>query len=164
MDSRLTQLHWAHRMTKYDIGLFTKETWSTPHCFLDMYKAPGRESRGNLEEDSGASCPLGYRRYKPRPKPKIGPYLEQIAQIIEEDKHLPKKQRHTSTRVYHRIRERGYEGEYTQVNEAVRETNEHRHHTFMPPVMHFPSISLNFRCTTGVLFLRRGPRPLCCMP
>jgi hypothetical protein len=36
------------------------------------------------------SEPPGYRLKEPRPKPKIGPYLEQIAQIIEEDKVLPK--------------------------------------------------------------------------
>ncbi|MBW1855096.1 MAG: hypothetical protein JRJ00_10520 [Deltaproteobacteria bacterium] len=43
------------------------------------------------------SEPPGYRIENPRPKPKIGPYLEKIAQIIEEDKHLPKKQRHTTS-------------------------------------------------------------------
>ena len=31
------------------------------------------------------SEPPGYRIDNPRPKPKIGPYLELIAQIIEED-------------------------------------------------------------------------------
>jgi hypothetical protein len=67
------------------------------------------------------SEPPGYRLKEPRPKPKIGPYLERIAQIIEEDKALPKKQRHTAKRIYERIREMGYEGKYTQVKEAVRE-------------------------------------------
>ena len=38
-----------------------------------------------------------------RPKPKIGPYQERIAQIIEEDKDYPKKQRHTAKRIYDRI-------------------------------------------------------------
>jgi hypothetical protein len=40
--------------------------------------------------------PPGYRLKEPRPKPKIGPYLERIAEIIQEDKALPKKQRHTA--------------------------------------------------------------------
>jgi hypothetical protein len=35
--------------------------------------------------------PPGYRLKEPRPKPRIGPYLERIAQIIEKDKALPKK-------------------------------------------------------------------------
>ena len=37
------------------------------------------------------SEPPGYQLQEARPKPKIGPYLERIAQIIEEDKALPKK-------------------------------------------------------------------------
>jgi hypothetical protein len=45
------------------------------------------------------SEPPGYRLREARPKPKIGPYLERIAQIIEEDKALPKKQRHTAKRL-----------------------------------------------------------------
>jgi transposase len=53
------------------------------------------------------SEPPGYRMKEPRPKPKIGAYLEQIAQIIEEDKALPKKQRHTAKRIYERIQEVG---------------------------------------------------------
>jgi len=50
---------------------------------------------GDLKEDLKVSEPPGYRLKEPRRKPKIGPYLERIAQIIEEDKSLPKKQRHT---------------------------------------------------------------------
>jgi type II secretory pathway pseudopilin PulG len=40
------------------------------------------------------SEPPGYRMTAARSKPKIGAYLERIAQIIDEDKSLPKKQRH----------------------------------------------------------------------
>jgi transposase len=78
------------------------------------------------------SEPPGYRIEKPRPKPKIGPFLEQIAQIIEDDKQLPKKQRHTAVRIYHRIKEMGYEGKYTQVKEAVREIKRVNQEVFMP--------------------------------
>jgi hypothetical protein len=46
------------------------------------------------------SKPPGYHLMEPHPKPKIGPYLERIAQIIEGDKTLPKKQRHTAKRIY----------------------------------------------------------------
>ena len=54
--------------------------------------------------------PPGYCLREARPKPKISPYLERSAQIIEEDKTLPKKQRHTAKRIYERILEEGYEG------------------------------------------------------
>ena len=80
------------------------------------------------------SEPPGYRLKEPRPKPKIGPYLERIAQIIEEDKSLPKKQRHTAKRIYERIREMGYAGRYTQVKEAVREIMRVKQEVFMPLV------------------------------
>ena len=83
------------------------------------------------------SEPPGYRLQEARPKPKIGSYLERIAQIIEEDKSLPKKQRHTAKRIYERIREIGYEGKYTQVKEAVRELVRLKQEVFMP-LIHRP--------------------------
>jgi len=83
------------------------------------------------------SEPPGYRLKEPRPKPKIGPYLERIAQIIEEDKSLPKKQRHTAKRIYERIREMGYGGKYTQVKTAVRELVRIKQEVFMP-LIHKP--------------------------
>jgi transposase len=78
------------------------------------------------------SEPPGYRQKEARPKPKIGAFLERIAQIIEEDKELPKKQRHTAKRIYERIREMGYQGKYTQVKEAVREIRRMKREVFMP--------------------------------
>ena len=78
------------------------------------------------------SEPPGYRRKQPRPKPKIGPFLEQIVQIIKEDKSFPKKQRHTAVRIYHRIKEMGYEGKYTQVKEAVKEIKRLKQEVYMP--------------------------------
>ena len=83
------------------------------------------------------SEPPGYRLREARPKPRIGPYLERIAQIIEEDKSLPKKQRHTAKRIYERIREMGYEGKYTQVKDAVRELIRLKQEVFMP-LIHRP--------------------------
>jgi len=80
------------------------------------------------------SEPPGYRIREPRPKLKIGPYLEQIAQIIESDKELPKKQRHTAVRIYQRIKEMGYRGKYTQVKETVREIKQVNREVYMPLV------------------------------
>ena len=83
------------------------------------------------------SEPPGYRMKEARPKPKIGPYLERIAQIIESDKGLPKKQRHTAKRIYERIKEMGYRGKYTQVKAAVREIKRLKREVFMP-LIHRP--------------------------
>ncbi len=78
--------------------------------------------------------PPGYRRKKPRPKPKLGGYLERIAQIIEDDKAVSKKQRHTSKRIYERLKAEGYQGGCTQVKEAVREIKRVNQEVFMPLV------------------------------
>ena len=82
--------------------------------------------------------PPGYQLKQPRPKPKIGSSLERIAQILEEDKALPKKQRHTAKRIYERIRQMDYEGKYTQVKEAVRELKRVKQEVFMP-LIHRPA-------------------------
>ena len=81
--------------------------------------------------------PPGYRMKETRPKPKIGPYQERIAQIIEQDKGYPKKQRHTAKRIYDRIKEMGYQGGYTQVKVAVCEIKRIRREVFMP-LIHRP--------------------------
>ena len=81
--------------------------------------------------------PPGYRINTPRDKPKIGPFLERIAQIIDSDKSFPKKQRHTAKRIYERIQEEGYRGKYTQVKEAVRELRRTKREVFMP-LIHRP--------------------------
>ena len=90
-----------------------------------------------LEKVLKYSEPPGYRLKEPRPKPKIGAYLERIALIIEQDKALPKKQRHTAKRIYQRIREMGYGGKYTQVKEAVRDLKRVKREVFMP-LIHRP--------------------------
>jgi transposase len=88
--------------------------------------------------------PPGYHLKEPRPKPKIGPYLERIAQIIEEDKALPRKQRHTAKRIYERLREMGYGGRYTQVKEAVREFLRVKQEVFMPLVHRVGEAQVDF--------------------
>lgn len=81
--------------------------------------------------------PPGYRMSRSRSKPKIGAYLERIAQILEEDSHIPKKQRHTATKIHERLVAEGYEGGYTQVREAVRELKQYRQEVFVP-LIHRP--------------------------
>jgi len=67
-----------------------------------------------------------------RSKPKSGPYLEYIAEIISSDKEMPKKHRHTAKRLYEVIRAQGYDWGYTQVKEAVRELKRTSQETLMP--------------------------------
>ena len=56
-----------------------------------------------LEKILEHSEPPGYRRAKPPAKPKIGPYLPKIVEILESDKPLPRKQRHTAQRNWQRL-------------------------------------------------------------
>lgn len=87
-----------------------------------------------LEKMLTHSQPPGYRMGRSRPKPKIGPYLERIAQILKDDIEVPKKQRHTAKRIYERLLDEGYEGSYTQVKAAVREFQQRSREVFVPLV------------------------------
>ena len=90
-----------------------------------------------LEKILEHNAPPGYRLHKPRPKGKIGPYVERIRQILTDDKAMPSKQRHTAKRIIERLRTEGYEGGYTTVKEVVRET-EHRTQEVFVPLAHPP--------------------------
>ena len=79
-----------------------------------------------LEKVLANPQPPGYRTEVPRPGPKLGPFLDRIARILEEDKGCPRKQRHTAKRIFERIRAEGYRGGYTAVKEAVRDLKQTR--------------------------------------
>ena len=72
-----------------------------------------------------------------RPKPKIGRYLERISSILDADKDVPKKQRHTAKRIFERIQEEGYTGGYTAVKDVVRDLKRTSQEVFVP-LMHRP--------------------------
>src|SRR3954447_13233099 len=77
--------------------------------------------------------PPGYRQQRPRPKPKLGPFLPVLHQILVDDGKAPKKQRHTAKRVFDRLRdEHGYQGGLTAVKDAVREWRREHTEVFVP--------------------------------
>ena len=68
------------------------------------------------------SAPPGYCRQSAPRRPKLDPYRGVIDRILEDDRSLPKKQRHTAKRIYERLRaEHGFSGKYTIVKDYVRE-------------------------------------------
>jgi transposase len=73
----------------------------------------------------------------PRPKLKIGPYLDEIAAILKSDKDLPKKQRHTAKRIFEVIQGYGYQGGYTAVKDSVRKLRQCSREVFVP-LRHVP--------------------------
>ncbi len=90
-----------------------------------------------LEKILTYSQPPGYQRQAEYPRPKVGPYLDRIRQILVEDQTAPKKQRHTAKRIFDRIRSEGYTGGYTQVKLAVREIRKCNKEVFVP-LTHLP--------------------------
>ena len=65
--------------------------------------------------------PPGYRRKKPIPMPVLGPFKDWIDNILESDRKLPKKQRHTAHRIYTRlVSEKDFQGCESGVRQYVR--------------------------------------------
>jgi transposase len=82
--------------------------------------------------------PPGYRLSAPRPRPKVGEFLAVIDEILVADRTAPAKQRHTSKRIFERLRdEHGYTGGITQVKDAVAVTRL-RHREVFVPLSHPP--------------------------
>lgn len=77
--------------------------------------------------------PPGYRLKAPRPRPKVGEFVGVIDEILETDRTAPPKQRHTSKRIFERLRdEYGYTGGITQVKEAVAAARLGSRESFIP--------------------------------
>jgi transposase len=82
-----------------------------------------------LEKILAHSSPPGYRRATPTRKPKIGPWLGRIVEMLKEDQ---AKQYHTAKRIWQRLQQEGFTGGYTIVKDAVREIKKHNKEIFMP--------------------------------
>ncbi len=111
--------------------------------------------------------PPGYRRTKPRHKPKIEPFLPIIEEILESDRKAPKKQRHTAQRIWERLRdEHGFTGKPTIVKDAVRAWRNGHQEVFLP-LSHrpgeaqvdfgFAQVKLNGQATKVALFVMTLP-------
>ena len=79
------------------------------------------------------SVPPGYRRSRPPRRPKLDPFIGIIDRILEEDKSGPGKQRHTSKRIFERLRdEHGYAGGLTIVKDYVFARRQQQREVFVP--------------------------------
>src|SRR5471032_1582854 len=77
-------------------------------------------SRETVRKMLRYAVPPGYQRQQPVKRPKLGPWLGVIDEILEEDKKRPARQRHTSKRIFERLREEhGFTGGYTIVKDYV---------------------------------------------
>src|SRR4051794_3606698 len=67
------------------------------------------------------SVPPGYRRRRPPARPKLDPFTGIIDGILAEDEGRPRKERHTSKRIFERLRdEHGYAGGFPIVKDSLR--------------------------------------------
>jgi transposase len=98
------------------------------------------------------SVPPGYRRKGPPVRPKLDPFIPIIEQILEEDRSLLKKQRHTAKRIFERLRdEHGFTGGITIVTDYVRERKRRTREVFVP-LSHAPGhAQVDFGEALGVI-------------
>ena len=81
------------------------------------------------------SVPPGYVRTKPPFRPKLDEFTGVIDAILAADKDRPKKQRHTSKRIFERLRdEHGFTGKITIVKDYVAGWRQRTQEMFVPLV------------------------------
>jgi transposase len=79
------------------------------------------------------SVPPGYRRSRPARRPKLDPFIGIIDRILEDDRTVHRKQRHTAKRIFDRLHEEyGFAGGYTIVKDYVRQRRRRLQEMFVP--------------------------------
>jgi transposase len=90
-------------------------------------------SRKTVRKALEHSCPPGYRRRAPAARPVIDPVREIIDTWIEQDRRRPRKQRHTGTRIYERLRdEYGFTGSVSAVRRYIARKKANSGEVFFP--------------------------------
>ena len=83
-------------------------------------------SRDTVKKMLAHSVPPGYRRGQLPKRPKLDPFTSIIDHILEDDETVPRKQRHTSKRIFDRLcKEHGSDGGQTIVKDYVQERRRH---------------------------------------
>jgi len=81
------------------------------------------------------SVPPGYVRSKPPVRPKLDPFTAIIDKMLADDKSRPKKQQHTSKRIFERLRdEHAFTGGITIVKDYVAGVHQRAQEMFVPLV------------------------------
>ena len=89
-------------------------------------------NRQTLRKIRDNSQPPGYRRIKSVDKPKIGPYLDRIKDLIKSENQEHKKQYYTAKKVLEILQSEGFTGGYTIVKDAIRSIKKTSKEVFMP--------------------------------
>ena len=95
------------------------------------------------------SVPPGYRRSKPPVRPKLDPFIPIIDQILEEDREVLRKQRHTAQRIFGRLRA---EGSREPTRPCARPWRENKRREVFVPLSHPPAeAQFDFGEAVGVI-------------
>lgn len=89
-------------------------------------------SRRKVREALREPEPRGYTLQAPRAAPKLGPFVDQIEEILALDEQAPPKQRHTGAQLFRRLQESGYQGGYDQVRRYLSRRGVRHRETFIP--------------------------------
>jgi transposase len=89
--------------------------------------------RKTVDKMLALSVPPGYRRSRPPARPKLDAFTGIIDAILEADRQVHRKQRHTVKRIHERLcEEHGFEGGYTIVKDYVRDCRQRSREVFVP--------------------------------
>jgi transposase len=90
-------------------------------------------SRKTIAKALAHSSSPGYRRQPPPPRPALDSFLSIIDAWIEADGQQPRKQRHTGTRIYERLREEyGFTGSLSAVRRYLAQRKQTQGEVFFP--------------------------------
>ena len=120
--------------------MFQVETYAAVRRFVLMDGGTKREasrvfgiSRETVDKMCAHSMPPGYVRTKAPVQPRLGPFTGIIDAILNADKGVHKKQRHTAKRIFERLRdEHGFGGGYTTVKTYVAGAKAGTQEMFVP--------------------------------
>ncbi len=119
----------------YSVELYRKVRLACRHDGLSGREAARRFGidRKTVAKILAHSVPPGYRLRGPRKRPKLDPFTGIIDRILEADREVHRKQRHTAKRIFERLRdEHGFEGGETIVKDYVRERRRRLREMFVP--------------------------------
>lgn len=131
---------WAFRLFSeggeiYQVEIYTRVRLACHHDGMSQREASRQfgVSRKVIKKMLEHSVPPGYQRTAPIRRPKLDGFTDIIDQILEDDKAIPKKQRHTAARIFARLRdEHGFTGGRTTVGDYVREAKLRAKEVFVP--------------------------------
>lgn len=119
----------------YSVEIYNKVRLACHHQGLSQREAARQfgVSRKTIRKILCHSEPPGYRRNAPIRRPKLDGFTDIIDQVLSDDKSRPKKQRHTATRIFERLRdEYGFTGKRTIVADYVRVQKQRSRDVYVP--------------------------------